>query len=86
VADDKQPAPTNLVWISGLLVGMQAEGARAIGASARADAEPAIGPLAGVVLQWVVFIAWIALVAVIIGWFTRREWVRAWFAAAEHKP
>lgn len=82
---EDRPDPPVMHWLCGLLVGMQVEAARKIGASARADVEPTIGPLGGTILEWVVFLAWIMLIAWFVGWFLRRRWVRTAFESAQRR-
>jgi len=82
VAEQERPVPSRLVYLNGLVAGFSIPSAFAIGASARADAEPTVGPLAGAVLQWVATIAWMLLIVAAMRWFSTRSWVRAWYAAA----
>ena len=87
MAEQKQSVPSRLVYLNGLVTGFSIPSAFAIGASARADAEPTVGPVAGAVLQWVATIAWLVLIAALLRWLSNRSWVRAWYAAApEWRP
>ncbi len=82
---EARPVPPVMTFLAGLVIGMQVEGARKIGASARADLEPSIGPFAGTVLEWLIFLAWIISVTCFIGWFFRLRWVRAAFEQADRR-
>ncbi|MBI1323156.1 hypothetical protein GC170_08205 [bacterium] len=87
MGDERQQTPSRLVWLNGLVTGFSIPSAFAIGASARADAEPSVGPLAGAVIQWADTIAFLVLIASLLRWFSKLGWVRAWFAAApDWKP
>jgi hypothetical protein len=82
MSDEKQSVPTKLVWMNGLISGFPIPTAFEIDSSARADAEPSVGPLAGVVIQWAATFGWMVLISVLLRWFCKRSFVRAWFAAA----
>ena len=87
MGEEKPSVPTRLVWQHGFVCGLSVPSALAIGASARADAEPSVGPTAGVVVQWAATIVFMLVVVALLRWFTRLGWVRAWFAASpEWKP
>ena len=83
MAEDTEPAPANLVWTCGLVLGMTVDSAAALGESARVDTEPAAGPFAARVVGGLVFVVWLGVVAWFVRWSSRRRWVREWFAAAE---
>lgn len=82
---DTPPEPRLLVWTHGLVVGMSLAQAQGIFESARTDLEPNVGRLAATVIAAACYLAWLALVVLLISWFFRRRWVRAWFAAAERR-
>lgn len=87
MGEEKPTIPTRLIWMHGFVCGFSVPSALAIGASARADVEPAVGPTAAAAIQWVATFAFMFIIAALLRWFTRLSWVRAWFAASpEWKP
>lgn len=82
MGEEKPAFPARLVWLHGLVCGFSIPSAMGIGVSARADAEPTVGPIAGAIIQWAVTIGWLLLTALLLRWFCNRQWVRDWFAAS----
>jgi len=82
MVEEKPIIPSHLIWMHGFVCGLSIPSALAIGASARADAEPTLGPTAGALIQWAAKIAFMFVVVLMLRWLLRRGWVRAWFAAA----
>ena len=86
MAADSEPEPRNLVWLSGFVLGLAVPQAQGFYELTRTDLEPSVGRWAAAALGGAAWIGWLALIALLLGWFCRRGWVRAWFAAAERKP
>ena len=86
MAGASEPEPRTLTWLSGFLLGMAVAQAQGFYETTRSELEPRVGRWAATGLGAAAWLAWLVFVMLLVGWFTRRSWVRAWFAAAEQKP
>ena len=85
MSSDSQPEPRGLVWLSGFLLGMSTVQAQGFFEATRSELQPRVGRVVATAAGGAALIAWLALISLLVGWFCRRGWVRAWFAAAEQK-
>jgi len=86
MAADSEREPWTLTWLSGFLLGLAVAQAQGFNEMTRSELEPSVGRWAATALGAAAWLAWLAFVGMLVAWFTRRRWVRAWFAAGLRKP